>query len=474
MWRSAIFWRLLGSFGLLLPGTVALLGAVLVSRVQDAVLRGSPAAAGEVVHLQRLVAVVTIAVALAGIALAWWLARRIEGPLRELTAAVERVAAGAYSQKVHAGAGAEIARLTRAFNRMSDHLALQFQDLDNDRQQLRTILSGMVEGVVAIDAEQRIVFANERASQLLDVYDQPVVGRRLWEAVRQRSLHDIATRALTAPGPHSEDLLWNGRTAKSLTVHADRLSGNGAGGAVLVIHDTSELRRLERLRQDFVANVSHELKTPLSVIKVCVETLLDGGAIDDLQHREGFLQQVAEQADRLHSLILDLLSLSRIESGTEAFSFQAVPLAGVVAECLERHRTRAEGRNQQLLAVSAEREVAAWADEEAVRQMLENLVDNALKYTPPGGRIQVRWQEYDGQVVVEVEDTGIGIPEADLPRIFERFYRVDKARSRELGGTGLGLSIVKHLAQAMKGSVDAHSKLGQGTTFCLRLPSAPV
>ncbi len=165
--------------------------------------------------------------------------------------------------------------------------------------------------------------------------------------------------------------------------------------------------------------------------------------------------------------------MSRIESGTEAFALQAVALDRLVAKCLERHRARAESKGQQLRALPpAQADAAVWADEEAVGHMLENLVDNALKYTSEGGAIEVRWQPVDGHMRIEVEDTGIGIPEADLPRVFERFYRVDKARSRELGGTGLGLSIVKHLAQAMQGSVEVRSKLGRGTTFTIRLPLA--
>jgi two-component system phosphate regulon sensor histidine kinase PhoR len=246
---------------------------------------------------------------------------------------------------------------------------------------------------------------------------------------------------------------------------------------VLVLHDTTELRRLERLRRDFVANVSHELKTPLSVIKAAVETLLDGAA-NDPEHRGLFLGQVAAQADRLHALILDLLSLARIEAEAEAFEFQRVAIGSAVADCLERHSGKALVKGQQLRAEppapppSAAGEIVAWADEEAVAQILDNLVDNALKYTPAGGRIDVRWRADDGQVCLEVEDTGVGIPAQDLPRIFERFYRVDKARSRELGGTGLGLSIVKHLAQAMRGSVSAASRPGQGARFSVRLPRA--
>jgi two-component system phosphate regulon sensor histidine kinase PhoR len=423
-------------------------------------------------EIRRIVWTAAGLTGLAAMALAFALARRITRPLQELTAGAERIAGGDYTSKVYAVGRDEFGTLARAFNRMSERLAEQFAQLEQDRQQLRAVLSGMVEGVVAIDAGQRILFANDRAAQLLGFVTQAATGRKLWEVVRQRALHEVVRRALSSPEPSQEELNWNGPVVKSLTVHAARLPGSPTQGAVLVLHDTSELRRLERLRRDFVANVSHELKTPLSVIKACVETLLDGAA-DDPQHRDTFLHQVADQAERLHNLILDLLSLTRIESGTEAFEFGTVPLAPVVTGCLQRHQARAEAKDQALAAVPPAAEVAAWADEEAVSQILENLVDNAVKYTPAGGRITVRWWAEAGQACLEVSDSGIGIPQQDLPRIFERFYRVDKARSRELGGTGLGLSIVKHLVQAMQGTVGASSRLGQGTTFIVRLPLAP-
>jgi two-component system phosphate regulon sensor histidine kinase PhoR len=459
--------------------------------------------------LAELRSIIWSAAAVAGLialALSFWLARRVTRPLQELTVGAERIAAGDYGQKVYSAGRDEVGTLARSFSNMSQRLAGQFAQLEEDRQQLRMILSGMVEGVIALDADQNILFANERAAELLGFDSQARAGRKLWEVVRIRSLQNLVRRALSEPEPCQEELNWNGPTVKSLTVHAARLPGSPPRGAVLVLHDTSELRRLERLRQDFVANVSHELKTPLSVIKACVETLLEG-AVEDPEHRGPFLTRIAEQAERLHVLILDLLSLARIESGTEAFAFAAVPLGPVVQACLERHRARAESKNLLLEAVPpnsdngkgretgrpGDRErtadgsvslspglpvplspIAAWADEEAIDQILDNLVDNAVKYTPPTGRIWVRWRSVDGQVFLEVEDTGIGIPEQDLPRIFERFYRVDKARSRELGGTGLGLSIVKHLVQAMHGTVRATSRPGQGTTFSVQLPRAPA
>jgi two-component system, OmpR family, phosphate regulon sensor histidine kinase PhoR len=460
--RPRIFWRQLLACLLLGPVSLCLLGAV----VQGLGVPGD-------VRFAICLAVPLSTVAAVGLALL--LARRTVVPVRELRRAAERTAAGQHGHKVYVTGNDELTDLADAFNHMSERLAVQLAQLEEDRQQLRTILSGMVEGVVALDAEQRILFANERAAELLDFQPQATVGRKLWEVVRHRSLQDVVLHALRGGGTVRQELTWNGPAQRTLTVHAARLPGMAPRSAVLVLHDTSELRRLERLRQDFVANVSHELKTPLSIIKACVETLLDG-AVNDAEYRGSFLQQVADQSERLHALILDLLSLARIESGTEAFEFQAVPLGQVVQSCLQRHQARAEAKHQALEAVppaDGGDGLAAWADEEAVGQILDNLVDNAVKYTPAGGRIRVHWRGEGSAVCLEVEDTGIGIPAQDLPRIFERFYRVDKARSREMGGTGLGLAIVKHLAQALHGTVQAASRLGHGTTFTVRLPRAP-
>jgi two-component system phosphate regulon sensor histidine kinase PhoR len=440
---------------------------------------------GQLAELRRMIWTATGVIFLAALGMAFWLSRSVAQPLHEIIAGAERLAAGEYGYKVYAVGQDEMGTLGRAFNHMSERLTAQVVQLREDHEQLRTILSGMVEGVIALDAQQRILFANDRAAQLLTFPNRTVVGRKLWEVVRHRGLQQVVERAVAGSGPDREEVPWEA-SGRSLAVYAAPLPGIPPRGAVVVLHDTTELRRLERLRQDFVANVSHELKTPLAVIKACVETLLDGAA-EDPGPRDTFLKQVADQADRLHALILDLLSLARIESGTEAFEFEPIELETAITACLERHRTRAEAKKQVLEAVvapvprangavangQAGPGVTAWADEEAVDQILENLVDNALKYTPEGGRIWVRARAEGQEVCLEVEDTGIGIPAADLPRIFERFYRVDRARSRELGGTGLGLSIVKHLAQAMHGSVEAVSQTGRGTRFTVCLPRRP-
>jgi two-component system phosphate regulon sensor histidine kinase PhoR len=459
-----MFRRLLLAFSLLALVPPVVLGLVFARTVDQPSL---------LAKLLLSLAVVGAGGLLAVFVLSAWISRKSTRPLRELMRAAEGIGTEAVGQRVFPETGDEVGQLGRTFNRMSARLAERIARLEEDRQQLRTVLSGMVEGVVALDAEQRILFANDRAAQLLEFPAAAPVGRRLWEVVRHRPLLDAVRRALDGSEPSREELNWNGTAAtRSLTVHAARLPGPPPRGAVLVLHDTSELRRLERLRQEFVANVSHELKTPLSVIKANVETLLLG-AIEDAEHRGQFLERIARQSDRLYALILDLLSLARIESGAELFELRAVPVATVARACLERHRERAEARHQTLTLAEETPALEVWADEEALEQILDNLVDNALKYTPDGGHIHVSWRPEEELVAIEVADDGIGIPATDLPRIFERFYRVDKARSREMGGTGLGLSIVKHLTQAMNGTVRAASQVGHGTTFTVCLPQAP-
>jgi two-component system phosphate regulon sensor histidine kinase PhoR len=412
----------------------------------------------------------------AGLALllAYVLARRVAEPLREVADGAQRIARGEYGHKVYLDRTDEVGTLARAFNHMSSQLARQFVQLDEDRQQLRAVLSSMVEGVIAIDAGQSILFANDRAGQMLEFSARQAPGRKLWEVVRQRPLQDMVRRVLAETHGASEALECSGPSSKTFAVHVTQLPGEPVRGAVLVFSDTTDLRRLERLRHEFVANVSHELKTPLSVIAACVETLLDGG-VEDTTNRGRFLERIAEQASRLHTLILDLLSLARIESGAEHLLIQDVALDEAVHACLERHEERARAKRQRLEIMPSDNgKVVVRADEEAMREILDNLVDNGLKYTPADGTIRLRWWCEGELGCIEVADTGIGIPDSELPRVFERFYRVDKARSRQLGGTGLGLSIVKHLVQAMQGNVRAASVVGTGTTFTVALPRSAV
>jgi two-component system phosphate regulon sensor histidine kinase PhoR len=464
MWRSGLFWQFFA-----VTGGLLLLGVLLTSLL----IAAWPGPVGDPGEFPLRVWAAAGLVSVTGLTLALVLTRRLIRPLQELAQGARQIAAGEYGKKVFAQGPSEVDILAHSMNRTSERLAAQFIQLDEERQQLRAVLGSMVEGVIALDATQKILFANERAAQLLEFDSRTAVGRRLWEMIRHRPLHEAVNAVLAQRQAQRQELNWLGTTVKSLAVHASPLPGSPPRGAVLVLHDTTELRRLERLRQDFVANVSHELKTPLAIIQANVETLIDG-AIDDVAHRESFLRRIAEQSDQLHNLILDLLSLARIEAGAESFVLQPVPVERVVHACLQNRRTLLEEKGQELQLCAPSTAVAAWVDEEALLQILDNLVDNAIKYTQDRGKIRIGWQREGDQVQIEVQDNGPGISAKDLPRIFERFYRVDKARSRELGGTGLGLSIVKHLAHAMNGSVQADSEPHRGSTFTVRLPTAVV
>lgn len=407
---------------------------------------------------------------------AFALARTFAQPLAELSEGARRLATGDFTHKLLVAGGKEHTELARTFNAMSDRLAETFKQLAHDREQLRIILSGMVEGVIAIDEEQRVLFANDRAGKLLDFDPNSIVGLRLWEVIRQRAFREVVAKGLAAAGPHREEFDIPGPNPHTLTVYVSRFPGAGEPGAVVVLHDTTEIRRLEHMRQDFVANVSHELKTPLTVIKSTIETLMDG-AVDEPEFRSQLFASTMAEADRLQELIQDIMSLARIESSEFGLECKPIPLDKIISDCVEKHQPRAEIKTLTMVEKpprDGPPDVAAWADPDALRHVLDNLVDNAIKYTPNGGKISVRWHAKGDHVDFEVEDTGVGIPEKDLPRVFERFYRVDKARSREMGGTGLGLAIVKHLVQAMKGQVRVSSHEGKGTTFKVSLPRAPM
>ena len=329
-----MFIRLFLTYLLLVILAVAAVGMLILQRADGSAL---------FFELGKQVVVAVVVIAFVAVIPAYVLARRFTRPLDELTTGARRLAAGEFDHKIHVSGSRELSTLARVFNTMTDHLAETFQQLERDREQLRTILSGMVEGVVAIDNDQVVLFANDRAGVLLDFVPSQAVNRKFWEVTRQRAVRELVERALADDGPHREELDWKGSTVKSLVVYVARLPGPDSVGAVMVLQDTTDLRRLERLRQDFVANVSHELKTPLANIKSSVEVLMDG-AVEDPNARGMFLEQIAEQADRQQMLIEDLLSLARIESVENGLEYESVLVEDAVHACLDRHRTRAEAK----------------------------------------------------------------------------------------------------------------------------------
>jgi two-component system phosphate regulon sensor histidine kinase PhoR len=402
--------------------------------------------------------------------------------LADVTRGLRAMGDGQKARLVLSAAPGPIGNLIREFNLAAAEIQTRHERLDQDRQQLRVVLEAMDEAVIAVDTRRRLLFANASAQQLFGL-DEASAGRLVPELIRSPQVQEAveATLRLAGPEAYQGELTLPGRDVASrgpsrvLSARGTPLPGHPAAGVVLVFHDVTELRRLERMRQDFVANASHELKTPLASIKAYNETLLDW-ALHDESVNTRFLERIDEQVERLNQLILDLLSLARIESGQEPFEHNPLSVVPVVEACVEAHQGRAEAKGLTLdfYCTGLDETAQVLADEEAIRQIVDNLVDNAIKYTPERRSVTVScWGDRD-EICVEVADTGIGIPRDDLPRIFERFYRVDKARSRELGGTGLGLSIVKHLVGSIGGQIDVTSRLGSGSRFTVHVPRGPV
>ncbi|WP_010584924.1 HAMP domain-containing sensor histidine kinase [Schlesneria paludicola] len=409
--------------------------------------------------------------------LAAQLMHRWVAPVIDLTRAAQILSEGKHPNRVAAEYEDELGQLTHAFNEMvqnvetrHEELQLSRQQVTSDNEQLATILEAMVEGVIAVDHDQKILLANMAAIQLLDLKSFNVVGRRIWEAIRLPQIHELIQLTLTE---HQQKRLevavpW---TYSTVAVVASRLPGTPCPGVVLVLHDVTELRRLENLRREFVSNVSHELKTPLAAITAYTETLLNG-ALEDPEVARTFVGRIDEQGDRLNSLILDLLELARIESGEHVFHVSSVEVNDVLAASIDAHQAIAESKQLTLTFTAKTSPLMGQADAEGLRTTIDNLIGNAINYTRPGGVIHIRSGHEGKWVTFEVEDNGVGIPKELQGRIFERFFRVDQARSREVGGTGLGLSIVKHLCQVFGGHIKVRSQVGVGSTFTVYLEAS--
>ncbi|MGH9717087.1 MAG: HAMP domain-containing sensor histidine kinase [Candidatus Acidiferrales bacterium] len=384
----------------------------------------------------------------------------------------------------------ELASLADSLNDAAAQLDRTIESLSGERHRASAILRSMVEGVAVIDAREKIVFANHAFSNILTLDNSAIEGRAVIEVLRNSDLLGLIRRALQGEEGLAADIVMGIVQQRSFSVTATpvrALDGNlparsGAvlsspptadkpSGAVVVLHDVTELRRLERVRQDFVANVSHEFKTPLTAIQGFAETLL-AGAIDDPENSHRFLGIIREHAARLARLTDDLLKLARIEAGKLELEFHPVGIAEVVERCAETTLLKATRKKIALQIEIPPGLPAMRGDSGLLREVLQNLLDNAVQYTAPGGRICVTAALGGREAVITVSDTGIGIPLADQERIFERFYRVDAARSREAGGTGLGLSIARHIVDAHSGRIWVDSEVGAGSKFSFSIPLA--
>jgi two-component system phosphate regulon sensor histidine kinase PhoR len=425
---------------------------------------------------QATLALGTLAGAAAAIAVGWIIARRAARPIERLHAAADRIVAGEIDGRLPTSHLAEVAGLAAAFGRLRDQLVERGLTIGRQGTQQEAVLGSMIEGVLAIDARQRIVGLNRAAAELLDVELDDVLRRPLQEVVRNPDLRRFALLAIDCREPVEDDLVLHGPRERTIRLRGTALRDvSGEGGAVIVLNDVTDIERLETVRRDFVANVSHELKTPVASIKGFVETLLDG-AVDDPTDARRFLEIVARQADRLASIIEDLLALSRIEQSEGVGNLPLEPtrigdvFAAVLADCEPRAIERAIS-----LETRCDECLTAEVNPPLLEQAVINLVDNAIKYSDPGDTVRLEADiepAKDGHdLVIRVADDGAGIAAEHLPRLFERFYRADKARSRKLGGTGLGLAIVKHIVQAHGGTVAVESTPGVGSVFTIRLPT---
>lgn len=391
-------------------------------------------------------------------------------PIPQLMQTAGELVQGNYQQELTIDREDEFGHLANVLNELGRTLDDRMEQGQRRGDQLATVLGSMDEGVVATDDQQRILFANQAAGRMLEFDNRDFTGRPLWEVVRHPGLEKTVELAQHVERPQLTELEIGGKDPRRrVGLHVTRLPGKPSPGLVLVFHDVTELRRLEKVRQDFVANVSHELKTPLASIKGYAETLL-AGALNDPEANQRFVERIEIAATRLEQLIHDLISLARIESGEQPFEITAVPLDDRIREWTMLHADSANAKGITLQIEPADEPLSVKADEEGIRQIVDNLLDNAIKYTPDGGKVTVRWSRDNSKARLEVCDNGIGIPQSEQQRIFERFFRVDRARSRQLGGTGLGLSIVKHLVQSFEGSVGVESRPGKGSRFYVLLP----
>ncbi|MFH1115288.1 MAG: ATP-binding protein [Pseudomonadota bacterium] len=402
-----------------------------------------------------------------------YLAHRINKPIAELQRGAVRFAAGDLSYRLELPPSEEFRALARAMNSMASQLHSRIHTITQQRNELEAVLTGMVEAVIVVDTSERILRTNRAAEALFHISHENVKNRSVQEAIRNTDVNRFVADALASESHIERDIVIVGDSDRFLQAHGARLKdaqGNSIG-ALVVLNDVTRLRALQKIRRDFVANVSHELKTPITSIKGFLETL-EEGAIDDAVNARHFLTIIMRHTDRLISIIEDLLSLSRIEQDTEkgGIVLEEVPIRDVM-DSVDKEVGRRAGYRSIKLDYEVDGSLVARINPMLLEQAIVNLVDNALKYSEPDSTVRIVSEKNGSEVVISVKDQGCGIPKEHLTRIFERFYRVDKARSRKVGGTGLGLAIVKHIANAHGGRVDVESSPGKGSTFSIHLPA---
>ena len=441
-------------------------GVLLLAAIELALLNLGAAAP----ELRWHMALATLATALAGIAGAFLYSRSLRRRIGRLRVFVEGLVAGPAQIPLpdspdELGALAEsLGRVAAQVNELVDKVRLEGARRD-------AILTGMVEGVLAVDKELRVTFCNAAFATAFGVSGPVPEGLPVLRLVRDPDFLEMLRIVVATGESVKRRMHLTGADSRSFEVQAAPLAGPSSSGAMAILHDITDLERLERVRKDFVANVSHELRTPLTAIRGYAETLLDG-ALDDPDHRRRFVEIIQSHAIRLNNIASDLLALSELESGRPPLAPGKLSVLATLEAAMRTVESEAAMRKVQLGWGTVE-DLQVMGNKIKLEQAFVNLLDNAVKFNRGGGEVWVEASRLPGgKVAISIADSGIGIPSEDVPRIFERFYRVDKARSREVGGTGLGLSIVKHVIEQMHGTVSVESQLNKGSKFTVVLPEA--
>ncbi len=401
--------------------------------------------------------------------------RTLVQPMRDVKEAFQQFMGGDLRGRAHlSGFHDELGELGGQFNKWADFVQTKIQGLSTSVAESEALLASMEEGVLILDSLGRVRKMNEAMGKIIFPFSSADMGKHYLEVLRDPELNQLILSTLEGKQPQrgSFTAIGRGRTGKTFLIQSSLIRNHGGGedGVVIIFHDVTDLKRLERIRQEFVANVSHELRTPLTAIRGYVEALLDGG-LESLDEVRRFLEVIGRHTDRMEKIVSDLLLLSEMEAPDRSLRKEKLALSELIRSAADALQPAAKAKQQSLTIEIPSDVPPASGDSQKIYQVLVNLLHNAIQYTPEKGQIQVQVRSAIAGVEIMVSDTGIGIPSSELARIFERFYRVDKGRSRESGGTGLGLSIVKHIIEAHGGRVRVESEPGQGSRFTLFLPT---
>jgi two-component system, OmpR family, phosphate regulon sensor histidine kinase PhoR len=426
----------------------------------------------EIARIQSKIAWVGFFIAVFASIICYYIARRITKPIEELKLGADQFASGNLAHRFSVFSTFELSALADAMNKMGEEIENRIEDIETQRNEYESVLSSMTEGVIALDREEHIISINKAATEMLGLNSNTVKGLSIQEAVRSRGLQSFISELYADEKSIQRDISVHIDGERIINAGSSPLFDSGWNriGFLLVFSDVTRLRQLENIRRDFAANVSHEIKTPLTAIKGFVETLQQG-SVDNPEDAQRFLGIIEKHVNRLNYVINDLMSLSKIEkmNGKDELSFDEVHVKTIVETALSVCREKAETMGVRVEYDCSE-EITTVADRYLLEQAFVNLLDNAIKYSEKGANVDIRVQELKDKIIVSFKDSGVGISEEHLPRLFERFYRVDKARSRKMGGTGLGLAIVKHIILSHGGHVTVDSILGKGSTFEIHLP----